>query len=352
MAHVAALSSRILLHTATDDAARPRVHTYFGPPSSLRRRSLPSIPELPVPDAYQPLCLRRARRERKCFQERSNEWWDTWVIAHKHNTCAFDELASFSDMVKVLIDYFRRDAVREALQDVYLYFNNADTIAGTSGSSEWGSHIPTLPDVDASLSSQLKDVAAQNEDFPFDGEADFGPWRILVTHEARKALREADGKIYEVYRRKMRELSHGHLYGDNQKKLAGGKKNQLIPLYEAKMTRDSRLVYQIHVVPDNDQLHERQVIRVWAIYNHRQLDKSRMWSVVDHQEQMNERLWGPRYGRMARRREYQQRCAARTSAQGTSQMVIPTVWPVGVGGEEDRSKARTRSGSKGRRLSV
>lgn len=103
--------------------------------------------------------------------------------------------------------------------------------------------MPTLPDVDGSSVALHKHLEAEeDENFPFDGDADFGPWRILVTHEARKTLREADGKMHEVYRRKMQELSHGHMYGDNQKKLVGHKKNQLVPLYEAKITRDTRLV--------------------------------------------------------------------------------------------------------------
>jgi hypothetical protein len=37
-----------------------------------------------------------------------------------------------------------------------------------------------------------------------------------------------------------RELSNGHFSDDNQKRLTG--KNIPVPIYEAKMTRDSRLV--------------------------------------------------------------------------------------------------------------
>ena len=37
-----------------------------------------------------------------------------------------------------------------------------------------------------------------------------------------------------------RELSSGHFSDDNQKRLTG--KNNPVPIYEAKMTRDSRLV--------------------------------------------------------------------------------------------------------------
>lgn len=38
----------------------------------------------------------------------------------------------------------------------------------------------------------------------------------------------------------LRELSHGHFSDDNQKRLTGP--NTSIPIYEAKMTSDSRLV--------------------------------------------------------------------------------------------------------------
>ncbi|VDB92205.1 unnamed protein product [Peniophora sp. CBMAI 1063] len=307
MAHLTGVLAQALLYNVSKGAARTRSRSgsYSGPPSSLRHCLVGSIPHFPVTDGYTPPRSRshHARRECSRFEARAQKWWETWETAHKDNVCAFDELgvaqpasrseahelsravvSTGSRILQELLDYFRRDTVKDAVHNVYLRFDDADTTAWIGdddiATSDWGSHVPTLPDVDGASVAPHKDLEAdENENFPFDGDADFGPWRILVTHEARKTLRDADGKMHEVYRRKMQELSHGHLYGDNQKKLVGHKKNQLVPLYEAKITRDTRLVYQIHVVPDEDQLHERQVIRVWAIYSHRQLDKSRMCTV-------------------------------------------------------------------------
>ncbi|EEB94933.1 hypothetical protein MPER_06178, partial [Moniliophthora perniciosa FA553] len=49
--------------------------------------------------------------------------------------------------------------------------------------------------------------------------------------------------------KKIKELSNGHFSYDNQKRL--NHSNMEIPIFEAKMTRDSRLVYQVDVVPED-----------------------------------------------------------------------------------------------------
>lgn len=150
-------------------------------------------------------------------------------------------------LAQELFDYLRREYLKSIMQDIYApLVTDVDTIAWTADNvdiddADWGSSVPT--DVHISPRVSLKDLEADEKDeaFPFDDEEGFGPWRILVEHEARKALREADGKMYDVYRKKIQELSTGYLYGDNQKKLKGHER-QLVPLFEAKTTRDSRLV--------------------------------------------------------------------------------------------------------------
>ncbi len=94
----------------------------------------------------------------------------------------------------------------------------------------------------------------------FDSVEGFGDWPILISTRADKNLREAkrdDQKTFRIYLKKIRlgsrfcffnasahlvcrELSNGHFSDDNQKRLTGSDND--VPIYEAKMTRDTRLV--------------------------------------------------------------------------------------------------------------
>ncbi|KAG2048320.1 hypothetical protein BDR06DRAFT_920603 [Suillus hirtellus] len=105
----------------------------------------------------------------------------------------------------------------------------------------------------------------------FDNADGFGEWRILISTEAYKnlrELRESEKKIFKIIVGKIKELSNGHFSDDNHKRLNGPDAG--IPIYDAKMTKDIRLVYQIDCVPDQDGKSERQVIKVYGIYTHAQ----------------------------------------------------------------------------------
>ena len=74
----------------------------------------------------------------------------------------------------------------------------------------------------------------------------FGEWRIVISTRAQgdlRGLRRRDKNHFEIVIKKIRELSNGHFSGDNQKRLNGP--NVDFPVFEAKMTRDSRLVVYI-----------------------------------------------------------------------------------------------------------
>jgi hypothetical protein len=95
----------------------------------------------------------------------------------------------------------------------------------------------------------------------FDSAEGFGEWRILLSTKAEKNLREAkrqDANMFKIIIKKIkqvlpsffvvihinlsinRELSNGHFSDDNQKRLTGPATE--VPIFEAKMTRDTRLV--------------------------------------------------------------------------------------------------------------
>ena len=108
----------------------------------------------------------------------------------------------------------------------------------------------------------------------FDSAEGFGEWRILISTRADQNLRQArrrDAKLFQIFVKKIkcvpllssgyrcssqwgfawrvltgrvgRELSNGHFSDDNQKRLTG--LDVEIPIYEAKMTGDTRLVVSI-----------------------------------------------------------------------------------------------------------
>ncbi|KAG5646925.1 hypothetical protein DXG03_002001 [Asterophora parasitica] len=77
----------------------------------------------------------------------------------------------------------------------------------------------------------------------FNSADGFGEWRILISTRADGDLREArrkDRKRFAIIVKKIKELSNGHFSDDNHKRLSGP--NTDVPIFEAKMTRDSRLV--------------------------------------------------------------------------------------------------------------
>ncbi|KAH6917673.1 hypothetical protein BKA70DRAFT_1178689 [Coprinopsis sp. MPI-PUGE-AT-0042] len=117
----------------------------------------------------------------------------------------------------------------------------------------------------------------------FDSAEGLGEWRILISTRADRDLRDwrrRDAEFFKIIIKKIKELSCGHFSADNQKRL--NKPDVDFPIFEAKMTRDTRLVYQVDCVPEYDSNFERQVIKVFGIYTHAQIDK-RFWDSMGYQ---------------------------------------------------------------------
>ncbi|KAK7034640.1 hypothetical protein VNI00_012282 [Paramarasmius palmivorus] len=115
----------------------------------------------------------------------------------------------------------------------------------------------------------------------FDNAEGFGDWKVYISSRANRDLRDARNRNPDLFRiivKKIKELSKGHFSDDNQKRL--NHSNVEIPIFEAKMTRDSRLVYQVDVVPEEGR--ETQTLKIYGIYTHAQLDK-RLWSSLGNQ---------------------------------------------------------------------
>ncbi|TDL19417.1 hypothetical protein BD410DRAFT_842137 [Rickenella mellea] len=149
-----------------------------------------------------------------------------------------------------------------------------------------------------------------------DSPQDFGEWQILLASSAANDLRKRrkDGKIFEIILRKLRDLSHGHFSNDNQKRL-NGPSNE-VPIYEAKMTGDTRLIYQVDCIPKWGS--EGESIRVFGIYTHAQMDGNRLWSQIG--SHLSEK----------RGAEYRRRCLSRkrpANARSTPNVYTPDAWP-------------------------
>ncbi|KAG2034293.1 hypothetical protein BDR03DRAFT_606236 [Suillus americanus] len=148
----------------------------------------------------------------------------------------------------------------------------------------------------------------------FDNVDGFGEWRILISTEACKNLREfhrADGKIFKIIVKKIKQLSNGHFSDDNHKRLNGPDAG--IPIHKARMTKDLHLVYQIDCVPDQDGKSERQVIKVYGIYTHTQLG----------------RIWDALGSHLVRKgREYRRRCIFRNRPFSNDSVILPASFPL------------------------
>lgn len=75
----------------------------------------------------------------------------------------------------------------------------------------------------------------------------FGPWRLSISTRAGKDLRRAcrkDKKYFAIILKKIKELSNGYFTPDNHKPLIGVEIG--VPIYEAKMTGNSRLVVRLY----------------------------------------------------------------------------------------------------------
>ncbi|KAI0935696.1 hypothetical protein AcV5_004043 [Taiwanofungus camphoratus] len=151
----------------------------------------------------------------------------------------------------------------------------------------------------------------------FDSADGFGDWRILISRRADSDLRQARKKsvaLFGIVIKKIKELSNGHFSDDNQKQLTGTEID--VPIFEAKMTRDSRLVYQVDCVSDFESDVERQVLKIFGIYTHAQLDK-RFWNGVGNQ-----------LGRKGK--EYKRRCIFRNQPQkrgNNINVIMPASFP-------------------------
>ncbi|KAI6044090.1 hypothetical protein EDC04DRAFT_459876 [Pisolithus marmoratus] len=142
----------------------------------------------------------------------------------------------------------------------------------------------------------------------------FGEWTILMSSSATKDLfkwRRDDAKVADCVLKKIRQLSRGQFSGNNYKMLHGPSHG--IPIYQAEVLSNLRLVYQIDCALDDDGQAERQVVKVYGIYSHKQLDHIWPW--------LSKVLNG-------RGQVYLERCMLRELAEPGGKVYRPATFPL------------------------
>ncbi|KAJ7671910.1 hypothetical protein B0H17DRAFT_1141332 [Mycena rosella] len=164
----------------------------------------------------------------------------------------------------------------------------------------------------------------------------FGDWDITIAQRAERDLREynrRDRKTFIAIVKKMRDLSNGDFSGDNYNQINDGNVELPVPIYEAKVTEELRLVYQVDCVPQYDTKSEQQVLKVetvlkvFGIYEHQQLSRGSFWHSMSRAlEKKGE--------------EYTDRCSRRQQPVGLGtpgSVFIPLTFP--ARGEDVRVRA-------------
>ncbi|KAJ6569693.1 hypothetical protein B0H10DRAFT_2354984 [Mycena sp. CBHHK59/15] len=129
----------------------------------------------------------------------------------------------------------------------------------------------------------------------------FGDWDINIAPRAEQNMREynrRDRKTFLAVVKKMRELSNGHFFPDNHKQLNSSDID--VPIYEAKVTDDLRIVYQVDCVPIYGGWGERQALKIFGVYELTQLGRGSFWDSMGRElgkrgQQYRDRFCGPSF---------------------------------------------------------
>ncbi|KAL7285962.1 hypothetical protein ACG7TL_001077 [Trametes sanguinea] len=218
---------------------------------------------------------------------------------------------------KILEDYltmFRLPHLAPLIKSMYIPRRNS--VPSTQTSLQASAEAPVPADTEEGNSASVYPlVQPMRAALYFESADGFGEWRIFISTRADRDLRQArnkNAKLFKIIIKKIKELSQGHFSDDNQKRLTG--LSVEIPIYEAKMTGDARLVYQVDCVPEFESDVERQVLKIYGIYTHAQLDR-RFWDYMSRQLE--------RKGA-----EYRKRCKFRNPPLVPGDNVVhPASWP-------------------------
>ncbi|KAF8837940.1 hypothetical protein BDN67DRAFT_908328 [Paxillus ammoniavirescens] len=246
----------------------------------------------------------RGKKQKKP-RRKNKERGPTIVVMpfHKLGTKVPSSTESAAQMAREITD--KLQTALQPLKDAYLRPVDKETVRVTQPEN-----LKVATEPIETKSSAYPMVQPMKAALYFDNADGFGDWRILVSTEATKKLREltkSDKKKCTIVMKKIKQLSNGHFSDDNQKRL---NEPSGVPIFEAKMQRDLRLVYQVDVVPSND---SEVTIKIYGIYTHTQLN--RIWDAL------GQHLAG-------RGKEYRRRCIYRNRpARPGDDVYLPACFP-------------------------
>ncbi|SJL03091.1 uncharacterized protein ARMOST_06437 [Armillaria ostoyae] len=125
----------------------------------------------------------------------------------------------------------------------------------------------------------------------FDTAEGFGDWTVVISTNTDNFLRSAhrkDPSTFNIAVKKIKELSCGHFTDNNQRRLSGSMTE--VPVFEAKITRNLRLIYQIDIIPGNES-REKQAIKIF-VANSAKKDES-IEKVRNHADQASKDAFYP-----------------------------------------------------------
>ncbi|TFK38654.1 hypothetical protein BDQ12DRAFT_96280 [Crucibulum laeve] len=223
-------------------------------------------------------------------------------------------LASLKSILEFYLDTIRLPDMAEAIRTTFIPRERPENL--TVVTEFRNIQEATINDSTAEFPSAYPAVQPIKSALYFDSAEGFGEWQILISTHAHGNLREAhkkSSKSFNIIVKKIKELSNGHFSADNQKRLSGPDMD--IPIFEAKMSRDLRLVYQIDCIPEYNSELERQAIKIFGIYTHTQLDN--IWNSFSLQLGSK----GAEYGRRCRFRKRP------TQSNGKGDVFVPATFP-------------------------
>ncbi|KAL5495715.1 hypothetical protein ACEPAI_1179 [Sanghuangporus weigelae] len=218
------------------------------------------------------------------------------------------------ELLNRFIDLLRNPVLSEAIQEQCI--PSEDTVSSpdpTKTATTEGGTITEEQSVPRTSSAYPR-VQPVKASLFFESAEGLGEWRIFMSTTAIKDMRNyrRDKKIFKVILKKIKELSTGFFSDDNQKRLKGQDKG--VPIFEAKLTGDLRLIYQIDIVSDFERNCESQGIRMYGIFTHAQMD-NRMWASLSAQLERK----GPGYRRRIEYRKKPQTIG--------DDVYLPQSWP-------------------------
>ncbi|KAI1797209.1 hypothetical protein LXA43DRAFT_402137 [Ganoderma leucocontextum] len=234
--------------------------------------------------------------------------------ARREKTIPAVDQEVFTSALKEYLDVFRRPEIGASIKSTFLRSPEDipadEMVKQESNSSDEDSEEDAVDPLASSVVYPKKAARL------FDTAEGFGEWRVFFTPRAIRDLRQArDGKLFNIFVKKIKELSNGHFSEDNQKRLIAAIPLD-VPVYEAKMTGDTRLLYQVDCVKDPSNAVERQVLRIHGIYTHAQIDR-RFWDAIRHARQLSQ----------PRDAEHKKRCTFRNPPANPGDNVFtPATW--------------------------